>query len=131
MIHKNRTNKQRKMGESNREKIKAGKRNITKKSDRQKMAVCVGKGTNYHSSTASATPSNCPPITFENFNFIFRFAERLTAIGLRRDFSIHRSAAAITDRAVGNKLTKHCAPLLLCPIKLTKLYSINLKNYTF
>ena len=98
-----------------REKSKAGERNITKKSDRQKMDVCVGNGTNYHSSTASATPSNCPPITFENFDFIFGFAERLAAIGLHWDLGIHRSAAAITDRAVGNKVTKYCAAAILLP----------------
>ena len=79
-----------------REKSKAGERNITKKSDRQKMDVCVGKGTNYHSSTASATPSNCPPITFENFDFIFGFAEWLATIGLHWDSGLHRGAAAIT-----------------------------------
>ena len=103
MIHKDRISKQR----------KAGERNITKKSDRQKMVVCVGKGTNYHSSTASATPSNCPPITFENFDFIFGFAEWLAAIGLRRDLGIHRSAAAITDRAVSNEMVNICLPSLL------------------
>ena len=99
-----------------REKSKAGERNITKKSDRQKMDVCVGNGTNYHSSTASATPLNCPPITFENFDFIFRFAKGLAAIGLHWDSGLHRGAAAITKRAVSNKRMKCCSAAILLPV---------------
>jgi hypothetical protein len=41
---------------------------------REKNGVAVGEGGNYPSTTAPARPLNCPPITFDIFDFGFWFA---------------------------------------------------------
>jgi hypothetical protein len=53
----------------------------------KRNGVAVGEGGNYPSTTAPARPSNCPPITFDIFDFGFWFALLpcccLLALGLR------------------------------------------------
>ena len=75
----------------------------------------MNRSSNHYDLKVSAQKQNQAPSLFWNFDFIFRFAEGLAAIGLRRHSGLHRGAAAITKRAVSNKRMKCCAAAILLP----------------
>ena len=99
MIHKDRTSKQRKAGES-----KA-----------VKNSVGLGDRGYYYNFEIEISNQNYPNQNFKNRKMRFDCNAKHCNTAISLGFGIHRSASAITNRAVSNNKVNICLPSLLPP----------------
>ena len=75
----------------------------------------MNRSSNYPAAAAQHPPSNSPPTRKQKSKTEIDLHYSLSAWLVSLGFGIHRSAAAVTDRAVSNKRMKCCAAAILLP----------------